>query len=86
MTVEGDLVADFGLVVIDPGIGSVGLNFALEVGLHILMQRDVLGVAKVAIRLRGALELALGDEDDVAVWIPQRSFGGDGAGSRSPHS
>lgn len=37
VTVEGDLVANLGLVVVDPDVGCVGQDFALEVNLHILM-------------------------------------------------
>ena len=49
---EGDLVADFGLGVVDPGVGGVGDDFALEVCLDILAERDLLGIAKVRVWLR----------------------------------
>jgi hypothetical protein len=65
--------------VVDPGVGGVGQDFALEVGLDILMQGDVLGVAEVAVRLWVALGLVLGDEDYVAVCTAQGSLDGDGA-------
>ena len=42
MPVERDLVADLGLLVVDPGIRSVRQHFALEVGLHVLGEKGKL--------------------------------------------
>jgi len=46
VAVEGDLVADLGFVGVDPGVGSVGQHLAFEVGLDVLAERDISGVAQ----------------------------------------
>jgi hypothetical protein len=58
MPVERNFIADFGLVLIDPGIGRMGQDFALEIGGDVLRQRHILGIALCRIGLLLALGLA----------------------------
>jgi len=81
--VERDFVANFRLLVVDPGIGSVRQHFTLEVGLHVLAQRHVFGVAQVGVRLRLAFQLALRGLYDVACFVTQRAFDRDRAVAES---
>jgi hypothetical protein len=77
--VEGNLVADFGFVVVNPCVGHMGQNFALEVFLHVIIERHVFGIAQAAVWLRLALVLALGYRNDVGLLILQWPLHGDGA-------
>ena len=43
---EGDLVADLGLVVVDPRIGQVRDYFTYEVFFNVIGKRDVFGIAE----------------------------------------
>ena len=62
---ERDLVADLGLVVVDPRIRHVGQDFAGEVLLDVLGQRDVLGVSQCGV----GFGIALGVGDDLGVVV-----------------
>ena len=62
---HGDLVAYFRFAVVNPGVGRVGEDFAGEVGVDVLHQRHVLGVAQRGVRYRLA---AL--EEDVSGLVP----------------
>ena len=77
--VERDLVAHLGLFVIDPSIRGMGQYLALEVVLHLLVERDVLGIAQGGVGNGLALVLSLGGEDDVPGLIPLGALDGDGA-------
>ena len=46
VAVEWILIADFGLVVVDPRIRRVGQHFAFEVAFHVFVERDILGIAQ----------------------------------------
>ena len=59
MPIEGNLVADFGLLVVDPGVRRMRQDFALEVDFHIFTERHIFCVAQIAVRLRLAFQLAL---------------------------
>jgi hypothetical protein len=79
VAVEGDFVADFGLVVVVPGVGGVGEDFAREVGVHIFGERDVFRVAQRCVGDGMAFSFALGGVDDVAFRIAPGALDGDGA-------
>ncbi len=55
---QRDLVADLGLGVVDPGIGNVRQHLALEIRLHVLLERHGLGVAQLGVRLGIPLRVA----------------------------
>ena len=75
VTVEGNFVADLGLVLVDPRVGGLGKDFAVEVGFHILMQ-GTFSVSRRSLSGWGSpFGLALGDQD-VAVCIAQGAFDG----------
>ncbi len=74
MAVERDLVADFRFALVDPGIGDVREDFALEVFLNALLQRDALGVAQVGV----GLGIAFGVAADFRSFIPLTQCGQDG--------
>ena len=69
VAVERDFVADLGLLVVDPRIRHVGQDFTLEIGLHVLAQRHILGVAQGGVRRGLAFALALGAEHDLALGV-----------------
>ncbi|MNL66318.1 hypothetical protein D3C87_1907640 [compost metagenome] len=79
MPVERDFVACLGLVVVDPGVGGVWLHLALEIGLDVLGEGHVLGVAQRAVRLRLALLLAFQADHRPPLVVQQGAFDRDGA-------
>src|ERR1035438_3283400 len=79
MAVEGDFVADLGLLGVDPRVWRVGQDLAFEIGVHVLAQGDVLGVAQAGIGHGLAFDLALGTEDDLALGVALGALDGDGA-------
>lgn len=78
VAVEGDLVADPYLFVIDPGVRDMRQDFSLEVNLHVLIQRDVLDIAQIGIRYGFPFFfLAFGSENDPAFFVALGTLDGD---------
>ena len=69
--VERDLIPHLRLFMVDPSVRRVRQNLALEVDLHILTERDVLGIAEVGIGHRLSLHLAFGAEYNLALSVAQ---------------
>lgn len=62
---HGDLVAHFGLAVVDPCVGGIGQNFPGKVGVNILHQWHVFSVPQAGVRHRLATL-----QDNVACLVP----------------
>src|SRR5581483_10441780 len=58
LAVEGNLVADLRLLMVDPRVGKVGQNLAVEVGVNLLIEWHVLSVPQSRIRQGLAFVLA----------------------------
>jgi hypothetical protein len=54
---ERDLVPDLRLLLVDPRIRDVGQDLPLEVGVDVLLERDVLVVPEVGVRLGATLRV-----------------------------
>ena len=63
MAVQRDLVANLGLALVNPRVQDMRQDLALEVGLDAFLERDILRVAQVGVRLvlDGVLRLLLDD-------------------------
>ena len=73
MAHEGDLVPDPRLAFVDPSVGDVGPDLAVEVGFDFLVQGDVLVLAKLCVGLRVAFSV----HADVGAFVPLRQGGED---------
>ena len=63
MPVEIDFIANLGLLMVDPGVGHVGPNLTLEIGLHVFLERHVLEIAQFGIGFVFDLGTRLFDND-----------------------
>ena len=82
VSVEGDLVAGLGLVVVGPGVGDVGQDFVCHVGVDVVAEGHGLGVAQSGVRFG----LAVGLAADFRVGVGFAERGGDrfGFGGAQP--
>lgn len=74
MTVERDLVADLRLLLVDPCVGDVRLDFPLEILVDVFAQWNLFGVPQFRVGLGLAFAFAFGFQLRLAIFFQQRSL------------